>query len=85
MNFLKKIQQQPEYVRKLILWAITIIIGLGLIIFWFWSSYRGMRGFSKERFIQNLNFPSLKSETKNIPGAEVLPSLEKKLKAGKEK
>ena len=80
MNFLKKIQQQPEHIRKLILWVVMVIIGLGLIILWVWISSREIKRFSKERFIQNLNFPSLKSETKNIFKTEVFSPLEKGLK-----
>ena len=80
MSFLKKIQQQPEYVKKLILWTITIIIGLGLIFFWYWNSYRGIREFSKEKFIKNLNFPSLKTETENLDVTKTSSSLKKELK-----
>jgi len=64
MDLLKKIQQQPKYVRKLILWTITIIISIGLIVLWVWFSYQKIREFPKRQFMKNLNIPSLKSEIK---------------------
>jgi len=66
MSFLKKIQQQPEYVRKLILWITIIIVGLILMIFWVLFFLRKIKEFPKEEFVEKLNLPSLEAEIDKI-------------------
>ena len=51
MDFLKKIQNQPEHIRKIILWAIVIIVALILGSWWIYSSYWKIKKFPKEEFI----------------------------------
>ncbi len=85
MKFLEKLQKQPEYVRKLILWTIIVIVGIGLAIFWIWSSHRRIEGFSKEKFIEEFNLPFLKSKIDKLPKIEISPAPEKELKKEEEK
>lgn len=68
MNILKKLRQQSEFKRKIILWLIVIIVGLGLVTFWIWNSYRKMKEFPKEKFIQELNLP----EVEKLPEIDFL-------------
>ncbi len=82
MNILKKLQQQSESNRKIILWIIVIIVGLGLAAFWIWNSYREIKEFSKEKFIQELNLPSLDTELEKLP--EMGPLEEELKKIGEE-
>ena len=68
MNILKKLRQQSEFKRKIILWLIVIIVGLGLVTFWIWNSHRKIKEFSKEEFIQELNLP----EVEKLPEIDFL-------------
>ncbi len=61
-NFLEKLRKQPEHIRKLILWIIIIIIGLGLSIWWIHSSYWKIKKFPKEEFIENIKLPDFEKE-----------------------
>ena len=66
MDFIKKLQEQPESTRKIILWLIIVIIGLGLTVWWINSSYQKIKDFQKEEVIKELN----------LPGFEGLPKIE---------
>ncbi len=67
MSFLDKLRRQPEYIRKLILWAIIIIIGLGLLVWWIHSSYWKIKKFPKEEFIKGMNLPNLEEDKMGMP------------------
>jgi len=34
LNFLKKIQNSPEYIKKIIFWLVIIILAVVLFLFW---------------------------------------------------
>ena len=59
-GFLKKIQNQPEYIRKIILWITIIIVALALGSWWIYSSYWKIKKFPKEEFIKELELPQFK-------------------------
>lgn len=47
MSFIQKIQNQPEHIRKLILWVVVAIVGIVLAVLWFLSmksSFEKLRG-----------------------------------------
>lgn len=59
MNILKKLQKQPEHIRKMILWIAVVVVGLGLAIWWIHSSYWKIKEFQpkeiiKEQWINNI-------------------------------
>jgi len=60
MDFLKKLQNQPKHVRKIILWVIVIIVALGLASWWIRSSYWKIKKFPAEEFIKELELPKFK-------------------------
>ena len=49
MDFLNKLRQQPENIRKLIIWAIIIIIGVVSFILWAKNVQQQIKNFSKEK------------------------------------
>jgi len=51
LDFLNKVRNQPEHVRKIILWVIVIITALILAGWWIYSSYWKIKNFPKEEFI----------------------------------
>lgn len=64
-DFLKKLQKQPEHIRKLILWTIVVIIALILGVWWFCGSYQKIKKFETEKFMEELNLPENEQRTKN--------------------
>lgn len=57
MSFLEKLRNRPIRDRKIIVWVITIIIGLILVSAWVYTSYRNMRNFDSSEVIEDLNIP----------------------------
>ncbi len=66
MDFIIKLQNKPEHIRKRILWATVIIIGLILIIFWITVSYQKIQGFQKQEFIEGVNLPALREQIQDF-------------------
>jgi len=62
MDFLKKIQKQPENIRLMILWAVLIVIGIILFVFWVLHSVRAVNSFSKSNFFEQLNVSDMKAD-----------------------
>lgn len=75
MSFLAKLQKLPESKRKIILWAVMILIAILLFFFWAKSSQEKLRSFPKEEFIEKLQAPDFKKELKRAPQPE-MPKLE---------
>jgi len=71
MDFIKKLREQPESTRKIILWLIIIIMGLGSAVWWINSSYQKIKRFQKEEFIEKLDLTPLEEELKKFPKIEV--------------
>ena len=57
MNFIKKLQNKPERIRKFILWIIVIIVALILASWWIYNSYAKFKNFPKEEFIKDIELP----------------------------
>ncbi|MCD6528109.1 hypothetical protein J7K44_00480 [bacterium] len=64
MNFLKKIQSLPKYIREIIFWVIIISLSAGLLFLWVKSTKRKLKNFQREEVIEKLNIPQLKKELK---------------------
>lgn len=90
MSFLKKIQEKPEPIRKIIFWIIVIFLGIVFLIIWIYSvktrleATRGQRIFEQLRppkFEEKLEFPKIE-----IPklSEEELKKLEEELKRAEE-
>jgi len=65
MNFIDKIRNQPKYIRKIILWSITIIFGLILMGLWIYLSGKNVRNFNKQSIIDGLNLPKIENFNTN--------------------
>lgn len=65
MKFLEKLQQLPQKTRKIILWSVIIVLGIGLLIWWINNFQKRLADFQTEQFIEELNLP--KVETPQIP------------------
>ncbi len=59
IRFLEKIQSLPLRTRKIIFWAILIILATGLIVWRFGSFQKRLGDFQLGQFIQGLNLPKI--------------------------
>jgi len=96
-DFFKKIQGLPEEKRKIILWSVTIIIGLLLFFAWFYSLKTQLKTFPKEKIFEQIGVPKLQEELREMPKIEIpeietpqfsegeLKELEKLIEEAKEK
>lgn len=87
MDFLEKLQNQPEHIKKLILWSVIIIIAAVLVFFWFRTFLKKIEGFEADKLIEQLEIEKLKKETGNVMESledeqieEGIKSLEEELK-----
>ncbi len=64
MNFLDKLQSQPKYVRKIILWAVVIIVGLVLAVWWIHNSYQGIKSLQPKEIIKEQWINNIKQQLK---------------------
>lgn len=67
MNFIKKLQNKPEYTRKTILWIIMAVAGLILLIFWIIIISQTIKGLEKQEIMEELNISALKEELEGLP------------------
>ena len=74
-EFIKKIQSQPEHIRKIILWSVVIIVGLGFLFLWLQSVKIRLKTFQKEKFFESIGIPELQEELKKMPETE-FPEIE---------
>lgn len=78
---MKKLQSQPEYVRKIILWLIVLGVGAGLFFFWIKSVQKKFQVFSGENLKERFQPPSaLEEQFKNLPKLEMPTTSEQSLK-----
>jgi len=68
---LQKLQNQPEYVRKIILWAVVVVVGFSLLIWWTKSFQQRIKSFKGEGFQKELKLPSFNKELKELPNLEI--------------
>ena len=89
MNFINKLRNQPEYIRKIILWSIVVIIALGLSIWWIHGSYWRIKKFPKEEFYEKVNLPNFEEELPKIEMPEIneeeLEKLKEEIEKGEKK
>jgi len=57
-DFIKKLQNKPEHIRKLILWIVVIITGLILVILWAINVSWNIKKFQEENLYNRLNLPA---------------------------
>ena len=57
MNLLEKIKNLPVYVRKIILWAIIVLIGVLLLFWWIKNFQQNLRSLKKEELKIKFQLP----------------------------
>ena len=66
-----KIQSLSESTRKIILWLVMIIIGLGLFTFYIKNIQKKFKSFEPEKFKEELKLPSFEKELESLPKIEI--------------
>lgn len=69
-NLLLKIQNLPESKRKIILWAVTVILALGLLSFYIKNIQKKFKSLEVKEFKKELQSPFLE-ELKKLPKIEI--------------
>lgn len=64
MDILKRLQTQPEYIRRIILWGTVIVLGLILGVWWIKRFSQRLENFSQKEFTEQLKIPDFKEELK---------------------
>ena len=70
MNILHKIRSQPLYIRKIILWVVVMIVGLGLATLYIKNFQQKLKSFKMDKFKEELKLPEFKEEL-SIPKIEI--------------
>lgn len=71
MNFLEKIQNLPEQKRKVILWAVVVILGIGLLTFYIKNIQQKFKNIGKEELQKQLRLPELQEKLRQVPKFEI--------------
>ena len=71
MNFLQKLRNQPERIRKIILWLIIIILGISLLTFWFKNVQEKIKSFQGKEIIKELKLPEIKMPETGVSKEEI--------------
>ena len=64
---LKKIQNLPLSARKIILWSVSVLLGILLVFMCIRNFQEKIKNFQMEK----ISFPNLQEELKNIPEVEI--------------
>lgn len=71
MNILKKILDQPKYIRKIIFWIIVITLGILFLFAWFQGLKTRIEQAKQEKVFEQLKPPKLKEELESFPKIEM--------------
>jgi len=73
-KFIKKVQDQPERVKKIILWSVMAVLGMALLVLWILNVKSHFRNFNKEKFFEDAGVSNLKENLKSVPSFPPAPS-----------
>lgn len=71
MTFLKRIQDQPKYIRKIIFWIIIITLGIIFLFAWFQGLKARLEQAKQEKAFEQLKPPGLEEELESFPKVEM--------------
>jgi uncharacterized membrane protein len=71
MGKLQDVQNQPENVRKTILWVTVIILAIVLLFFWGKNVKQRFKEIDVDGVKSDLNIPALQEELKNLPDIDI--------------
>jgi hypothetical protein len=65
-KLLDGIQEMPEWRKKVLIWAVTIFLGIILFGFWGYGIYKKVNSFDADKAAQDLNIPQLEDKINSI-------------------
>ena len=71
MDIIKKIQNQPEGIRKIILWSIVVFLGFIFLFLWIQSLRLRLEATKERNIFEALKLPKFEEKIKNLPGTEL--------------
>ena len=71
MDIIKKIQNQPEGIRKIILWSIVVFLGFIFLFLWIQSLRLRLEATKERNIFEELKLPKFEEKIKNLPGTEL--------------
>ena len=74
MDILNKLQGLPEKRKKIILWAIMIVVAIFLLKFYVQNIQRGIKSIDGEKIKEELRIPELEQDLRELPKFEI-PSI----------
>lgn len=78
---MKKIQNLPEQTRKIILWSVTIALGLGLFALYAKNVQEKLKSFEFKKTKEKLSLPSFREEFEKLKKID-FPKIETEIKSG---
>ena len=67
MSILKKIQEQPVYIRKIIFWVIVSLLTIAFLFFLIESIKVRVGQAGQKNFFNESNFPEFEEDLNNLP------------------
>ena len=64
---LHKLQSQPDSKKKIIVWGVTILFGIGLFVWWFVNMKNTIEGNQSPTIGEQLQFNELQERLNDIP------------------
>lgn len=71
MGKLQDVQNQPENVKKTILWVTVIILTIVLLFFWGKNVGQRFKDINIEGVRKDFDIPALQDELKNLPNFDI--------------
>lgn len=68
---MKKIQNQPLYIRKLIFWSILVILAIGLGFLWYKLAQKRLSEFRGEELKESFQMPKIELPNLELPAIEI--------------
>ena len=68
MDIIRKIQNQPEGTRKIILWVIIVFLGFIFLFLWIQSLRLRLEASKERNIFKELKLPQFEQEIKSLPG-----------------
>ena len=71
MDIIRKIQNQPEKIRKIILWSIIVFLGFIFLFLWMKSLRARLEATKEGNIFEELKLPQFEEKIKNLPKTEI--------------
>ena len=80
LDLLKKLQNLPTNVRRVILWLVVISVGFGLLFLWGKNFGKKIQSFQSQKFLEELKVPKFQEELKSLEMPKINEEELKKVK-----